>query len=318
MMKPLSINLTDTLTAIRQRAVEIAGSGWPELGNFIEASLPNPLDPMVLIPVATGVACGGALPPLTHVAAVILLFGVAYHAVDDCIDQDNPNALHHSFGVGPAMNYAMALSTVAGRELYRSPIPAHNLNNLLNTYFQSALQVCQGQDYDFSQQIDTLADYEALVNLKTIPAYQFAAAVGASLVAIDRHAVKVCATCGVHLGWMIQILDDIEAFWFPVVENQREIEKMTFAILTGLAMDHPQVEQLRELCQTKPYNRLELCNLLDEMNVRSYLIHQALDHRDQAVAILKNHRFNQEGAAILELCLDWYLAGGKTLLDDAL
>ena len=58
-MNALSIDLTDVLSHIRTRAVAMADGGWPELGALIHSILPDPLNPVVLLSIATGNAVGG-------------------------------------------------------------------------------------------------------------------------------------------------------------------------------------------------------------------------------------------------------------------
>lgn len=158
-------------------------------------------------------------------------------------------------------------------------------------------------------------EYEKVVRLKTVAAYEFAAMAGALAATSERSAIDLCARSGAHLGWMAQILDDIEALWFPI-DADSDGERRTFPVMFALTLDHPNARQLRQRIETQEYDRRQLCRLLDAMDVRSRLLEAALDHRDQALNILRAS-FPPAGAEILGLYLDWLLGDGARLLGDA-
>lgn len=159
----------------------------------------------------------------------------------------------------------------------------------------------------------TLPEYEGIVRLKTVAAYEFATGVGARLATSDSNAADLACQCGTHLGWMIQILDDIEALWFPIQGQDTVIERRTYPVLFGLTMSHPRRPALQQLSELKSFDRVQMCRVLDEMNVRPTLLNLALDHRDKAVQLLEAAP-DPEGSAILRLWLDWLLRDGARLL----
>ncbi|MEO1352867.1 MAG: polyprenyl synthetase family protein, partial [Cyanobacteria bacterium J06635_15] len=285
-MNELSLDLVEILVNIRNQILTITEEEWPELGNLIDSVLPNPLNPMALLPIATGRAVGGNVRDLIPIASAVILFDLSLRIVDDCADQDDSGAIYHAIGIGRAVNYAMALNTIATRELWRVALPADRLSKLLTAYFHSFLQVCRGQDDDLSKRVTTLDSYQEVVRLKTIAAYEFAAAIGAHVGTADSDAISTCSVCGVHLGWMAQILNDIEALWFPKLENHPEIKKMTFPVLLGLSIDHPNAKEIENLYRIQAFDRAHMCALLDEMDVRTRLMNLALDHRDRAIKSL--------------------------------
>lgn len=90
-------------------------------------------------------------------------------------------------------------------------------------------------------------------------------------------------------------------------------ETATFPVLLGLKLDHPNSYLLAKLCQSPQPDQIQICSLLDAMNVRTQLLHLALDHRDKAIASL-NGSLNLEGSELLKIWLDWYLRDGTRLL----
>ncbi|MGB3650973.1 MAG: polyprenyl synthetase family protein [Rivularia sp. (in: cyanobacteria)] len=312
-MKQPSLNLDSTLTEIRRRAIAMAMQDWVQLGSLLDEIIPNPLNPFFLLSIATGKACEGSTKRLIEISAILVILDISLRTLDDCADGDNPNSLDQSIGFGRSINYAIVLQTIATRELLKIAIANHGLQDLIQDYFDSFLQVCKGQDRDMKSNVNSLQEYQELVKLKTIPAYEFATVIGARMGSKDENAIALSAKCGQHLGWMTQILDDIESLWFPVVENSWEVEKKTFPVLLGLNLDHPNAKIIQELFQRKEYDRVRICNLLDDMDVRTRLMNLALDHRDEAIQTLASLP-NQEGQRILKTWLNWYLGDGESLL----
>src|SRR5512144_1696098 len=108
-MSAASFDLQATLADVRARVLSLGREAWPELGATVDAALPDPLDPWVLLPIATGVAAGARMEDLERAAAAISLVELSLRIVDDCADRDNPDALACTVGPGPAMNVALAL-----------------------------------------------------------------------------------------------------------------------------------------------------------------------------------------------------------------
>lgn len=314
-MKQSLLQLSQLLSEIRKQAVEIASQRWPELGIWLSAVLPNPLGVMALLPVVTGVGTGGQLERIIKIAAAIVLIDLSLRIVDDCNDQDNPNALYISLGPGNAMNYAMALNAIAAYEVSKFSIADRHSNSLLDRYFNAFIDVCHGQDLDVNNEVIDLDDYKKLVKLKSIPAYEFSAISGACLSTSEIEVITQCSNCGKHLGWMAQILDDIESLWFPAQETLHETKKKTFPILLGMSIEHNNKNLLIEIVNSKDFDRHKICRILDEMNIRNILVKLALDHRDRGIESL-NDVINHVGKEILENCLAWYLRDGIHLLDD--
>ena len=312
-MNEISIDLVDTLANIRNRAVVMAEVGWSELGTIVSSILPDPLNPMALLPIATGIAAGGDIKGLIPAAAAITLIDSSLRTVDDCMDRDDQDALYKSIGINRAINLAMALNTVATRELTHLHLPPRESERLLDNCFRAFLEVCQGQDKDISMYADTLVEYEEIVRLKTVSAYEFAAVIGALVASSDTNAIEMCSKCGIHLGWMAQIMNDIEDLWFSVDRGNLSFKHFTFPLLYGLSMENPHTTELRQLCSDNNYDEDRIRILLDEMNVRRELMTLALDHRYHALAAL-GPPLHPDGLAIVQIWLDWLFRDGDYFL----
>ncbi|MCH9639288.1 MAG: polyprenyl synthetase family protein [Betaproteobacteria bacterium] len=301
------IDLIEVLADIRARVLALGEAAWPELSYLIERSLPNPLPPMSLLPIVASEAIGIRTDKVIEVAAHIVLLDIALRTVDDCADEDNPNALYKFIGIGRAMNLAMALQTIVSNGL-------GCLNSISSEYYMSLLQVCRGQELDMKHAATTMEEYVNIVKLKTVAAYRFSVLAGGLAGTEDKKLLAQCALCGEHLGWMAQILDDIESLWFPAVKNRQMEELFTFPVFYGLEKTHPAAAELKVYMDNAHMDRSEICALLDDMNIRQELMTLALDHRDMAYQVL-GKPFCQEGVVTLKILLDWLLRDGARLLE---
>ena len=300
--------MKEILESIRKRVIELVEiEDNAQLSVIVDKNLPNPLPSMVLLPFASGKALGVKTSELTETAAYIILFDMALRIVDDCADQDNPYALYKAIGVGRAMNLAMLLTAISSQGFSA-------VNALRAGYHSSLKQVCIGQEYDMSRSPIDLSDYSRIVSLKTIAAYRYAFLSGVLLHAKDDNTLDIMTKCGEHLGWMAQILDDIEALWYPLANNPIE-EIYTFPVFYGLEKDHDRTKELKALLQESKSSREDVCFLLDQMNVRNELMGIALNHRDEALRLL-GEPFAPEGATILKTILDWFLRDAHKLLEN--
>lgn len=329
-MNRAKIDVAALLAEIRGLAVEQAARAWPQLGALVDGALSLPLGPFALLPVCTGIACGASLDLLKPAAACVSLAALALRIVDDCADGDNPHALYVDNGLGRTVNAAAALSMVALQELTQLPFPVPQTPHsppqsypvlpmsVGDAYLQAFLQVCAGQDGDLRAEVQTLEEYCALVEAKTVAAYRFAAWLGGRCAGSEESVLLRAATCGMHLGWMMQMLDDIEALWFPGGPSDLALGRLTFPPLYGLTMshgtvDHTAVDELAALCQAPPFAEARIRQLLDEMGVRPLLMSHALDHRDAALASLASPLLPL-GRDLLQHWLNWVLRDGERLL----
>ena len=152
-MTEISFPLNEALAEIRARCLALAQREWAELGDLVDSILPDPLDPIALVPLATGRAVGAELQDLERAAVPLVLENTALRIVDDCADQDDPDALYTSIGLGRAMNAALALHTISAREFSRMPLLQ---DEGLAAYYRAFLRVCRGQDRDMDERADSL------------------------------------------------------------------------------------------------------------------------------------------------------------------
>lgn len=307
------LNLKNTLNDIRNYSIKLVKENWSEL-DFVDYLVPNPMDPMALLPVVTGSSYGAKPDDIIPVASTVVLAGIALRIFDDCADKDSKNALYLSTGIGRAIHIATGVSMIATKSIQQMSIPNDRRNNFVNDYFHTFLQVCKGQDQDINRIASTLSEYQQVVQEKTVAAYEFAAIAGTYVATSDAYAMTRSKECGAHLGWIQQILDDMEALWFPEEsDGNGNEEHNTFPVLYGLSLKNPHTANLQLLASSKERDSEKICAVLDKMDVRSKLMTMALNHRDNALSILDStpHPKYRE---ILQHLLDWQFRDGDRLL----
>lgn len=303
----------DILHAIRLRVITLASDVDIALGELMSTTLPDPLPPVATLPVATGYACGGSTEHLIPITSAIVAVAFALRTLDDIADQDNPSALYQQIGIGRAANFSAALITLASREIGLLSKASPDSDLMTRDYFDALLRVCKGQDRDIRREVRSLAAYEEVVELKTVAAYELAAVTGANAVTADAKAIERCRVCGRHIGWAQQILDDIEAFWFPDNAKDPGHEQYTYPVLLGMEHGCKTSETLSKLCAQKYRDDMAIRQLLDSHDVRGRLMMRALDHRDKALEALEVP-LKLEGHQLLKLWFDWLFRDGERLL----
>jgi len=304
---PAIDRLAAALDQVRVHAASSAAGRWPELASVLGDWLPRPTDPQIALPLATAVAVGGELDDAVPFAAAWALICFSVRMLDDCADQDNPRALHLQLGIPRAFNLGTGGLLHAGAVIARLPAAPDRVADVLRRYLDAAVQACAGQDRDIAAPAASLDGYLQLIEDKTASAFAFAAWAAARLHTEAAPALRAAEACGRHIGRMLQILDDLEACWFPIGLSDLGQGKRTLPAFFGLAqVDHPaQPELARILASSVPWaEERRVIEILDAMDVRRRVIWAAVKERDLARTAIAELAV-PDGAAILDAYLDW-------------
>jgi geranylgeranyl pyrophosphate synthase len=315
-MASITDRLAATLDRVRAAAVESAAARWPELRELLAVWLPRPTDPQIALPLAAAVAVGAELEDAVPFAAAWAIVTWSVRVLDDCADQDNPRALHLHIGLPRAANLGAGGLLHAGAVLGRLPGEPARVADVLRGYHDAAVQACGGQDRDIAAPPASLEAYLALVEDKTACAFAFAAWGAARLHTDDEAHLRAARACGRHVGIMLQILDDLEACWFPLGGSDLAMGKRTLPLFFGLAQaDHPDRPELaRLLASAVPWaEERRVLEILDAMEIRRRLVWAALEERDRARAAIAALPHG-DGAALLDVFLDWSFRDAEQML----
>lgn len=149
---------------------------------------------------------------------------------------------------------------LAWRYFLRQPHP--HLQEILNCFNETGIQVCEGQQYDmnFEHQTNvTIADYLMMIRLKTAVLLAGALKIGALYANAPAADVENLYQFGIHLGLAFQLQDDlldgygdVAVFGKKTGQDIRD-NKKTYLILKALELATPrQKEELEHLFATTP------------------------------------------------------------------
>lgn len=291
------------LGAIRRGLVERGPPSWPDLGRRLDGLLPNPLPAYALLPVATCRAAGGTLDDVLPVARAWVLTATSIRILDDCADRDERGALHEQIGVGAAANLAVAFLMHGAAQLEEIPDPDAR-RAVVADFHRAFLQTCRGQSRDIEGRADSLDDYLRLVEHKTGCGFAFAGSAGVRVVSERQPWVSAGAACGYHIGFLLQLLDDLEACTLAGGRSDLARGKPGFPVWFALAR-HPSSRPVLEGCLRGPVSPREEAAILawlESVDIRRYVVWSALEERDLARASLSALP-DPSGLALLDVYL---------------
>lgn len=188
---------------------------------------------------------------------------------DDIMDNSplrrNSPTVHEKWSDNTAILSGDAMLIQAYQLLAQSP--ATSLNKVLAVFNQTAIEVCEGQQYDmdFETRTDvTESEYLEMIRLKTAVLLGASLKIGAIIGGSSKQQAMDIYDFGVNLGICFQLQDD----WLDVFGNQEAFgkpiggdilnNKKTFLLIH--ALNHLQADDLKELIdwtKRKEFNEKE-------------------------------------------------------------
>lgn len=145
--------------------------------------------------------------------------------------------------------------------------PHTQLQNILNCFNETAIEVCEGQQYDMNfekQQNTSIGDYMMMIRLKTAVLLAGALKIGALYANAPEKDVNHLYEFGIHLGLAFQLQDDLldaygdVAVFGKMTGQDIRDNKKTYLILKALELGNDeQQNELRELFASTPENSEE-------------------------------------------------------------
>ena len=142
--------------------------------------------------------------------------------------------------------------------------PRENLQAILECFNETAIEVCEGQQYDmdFEQRDEVaIAEYMMMIRKKTAVLLAGAMKIGAMYAGANKEDLCHIYDCGINMGLAFQIQDDLldayadqNTFGKPVGQDIRD-HKKTYMILRALELSAPQERDgLKKLYNTPIHN----------------------------------------------------------------
>ena len=262
---------------------------WPAFSHVLERQWANAeaegragID---LFPLAACLAAGGTVQQALPVAASWSLYLLAGRIFDDLVDDDGDD---RSLFVGddPPSPLSACLFAVnaATSALSHLDDPAA-YRDIATAFSRIAALAVKSENVQPPLSSVSVESYFETIAAKTGGVFAMAAWAGGRLATADIEMLNALHEYGLHVGMMIQILDDCVDLKTDLMN-----QVWTLPLIYGLSQtDHPRYEQLtRLIAQQRP--TLEwadrVADTLVGMNAVSWCYHLGEVHRQQAVAAI--------------------------------
>jgi geranylgeranyl pyrophosphate synthase len=281
--------LTACYPLIRARMTEITPEGWPDLAREIARHVTLfSFPPAVLLPITTCAAAGGPPRRAVSSAAAIGFILLCARWLDDGVDRDRPDGLWST--VGPARNtlFGATALALAFQAVASDPGTRRESTEALARY---SVAMAQGQDIDLTGKARSFDEYWDLMRGKTGAGFALACEMGAIAAEAQPVIARALGDFGMHLGILLQILDDLEGCFRPSGLSDLRQGKITLPVVYGLTIEHSRRSELEDLVASGALNQhaARATEILESAGAREYATWAALEERKRAAALLEQH-----------------------------
>jgi geranylgeranyl diphosphate synthase type II len=240
---------------------------------------------------------GGNVKDVLPQAAGIEIFHNFTLLHDDVMDNAEKRrgqpTVHKKWNSGAAILSGDAMLVLAYE--YIADAPPGKVPKLLRSFNNTALGVCEGQQYDmdFESRWDvTLAEYFTMIRLKTAVLLAGALETGAIMADTPEAAREALYSYGINIGIAFQLQDDLldlygneETFGKKIGSDIIE-KKKTFLYLRALELlsDGAQQEELMRALQSS--NIEEVKRIYDSLDIRQHCEAAIKNHYNKALETL--------------------------------
>jgi geranylgeranyl pyrophosphate synthase len=158
-------------------------------------------------------AAGGEFDRAEEFTQAWVLFYAGAGILDKIEDRDPPDAWWAEVGEGAAINAASGLYFTASlllNHLHRRKETCELAGEIIEDFYQTLLKMSSGQHRDLITPEPTLEEYWEIVTVKSGEFFSLACRCGARLATRESSRVQCYSNFGLHLGILLQILDDLE------------------------------------------------------------------------------------------------------------
>lgn len=279
--------LTALYPAIRARMEGLALEAWPDLTREIERHVTRfDLPPAALLPIATCAAAGGSPRSAVGASAALGFVLLAARWLDDAADRDRADGLWATIGSARCTLFGVSAQSLAFQALASDRELPRESATRLASYM---LWMAKGQDSDLAGRVESLEDYWQLMRGKTGAGFALACELGALSARTDRASTETLARFGLHLGLLLQVLDDLEGCFRPVGTGDLRQGKVTLPVVYAMVVVHPRQRELLDLVHggNLALEAERALAIVEAAGAREYLVWAALEERKQALALLE-------------------------------
>lgn len=271
------------------------------------------LRPTLLL--ATNQMMGGDLRQATDAAIGIEIFHNFTLLHDDVMDRSplrrGQATVWTRWNENTAILSGDTMFAVAWRYFLKQPLP--NLLTILNCFNETAIEVCEGQQFDMnfeSQSSIPIDDYMMMIRKKTAVLLAGAMKLGGLYANANPLDLDHLYRCGIAMGLAFQIQDDLldaygdaTTFGKPTAQDIRD-HKKTYIILKAVELtDHDQRQKLIKLYNTPTHTDDTIAQILDiyrQLNVKQLTEERISQLLTQAESELANIAVPEENKQPLQ------------------
>ena len=187
------------------------------------------------------------------------------------------------------------------------------LREVLNLFNETAIYVCEGQQLDMnfeSQKLVTIADYLAMITLKTAVLLAASLQIGAMIAGADRADAERLYNFGKYLGIAFQLQDDILDVYGDKDKFGKQVggdiisNKKTYLLLKAFELADTETSiSLNELLTDKsllPEEKVEAVTAVyDRLKVKDFAKAEMLSHYQRAMQEMEAIRLPKERKSVL-------------------
>ena len=257
--------------------------------------------PLLLL--AANDLCGGNLEQASDAAIGIEVFHNFTLLHDDLMDRSplrrGQPTVYRKWNENTAVLSGDTMFALAWQHLLRRPHT--RLQDILQTFNRTAIEVCEGQQYDMDFETRTdvsLDDYLHMIRLKTAVLLACALKLGALYAQAPDKEVETLYQIGLNLGLAFQLQDDLLDAYGDTSTFGKQTgtdisdNKKTYLLLRALeAGDAEQRATLRKLFSCTPQDPepkvATVLDIYDRLHIRPHTEQAIASYIDQAHALLR-------------------------------
>ena len=283
-------------------------NAWPGYVNFARLALSFNQEPgepakrsssrWALLPGLCCQAAGGDPHWADDIAAAWLMFYLAADLMDSVEDQDEPDAWWADYGPAAAINAATGHFFAASRSLnrlYQCKETASCACELIEDFHTSFIRMCGGQYLDMTIPEPSLEQYWMIAECKSGTFFSLACRSGARIAIDDRDRLRNFGSFGNHLGFLIQVLDDLDDLHGLSVAVQSKKSSGLFHSLPVVyaleVIPRAKRGRLREClleASRSVQSAQEAYDILEKSGVVLYIMTEIEQHKKKAIECLES------------------------------
>lgn len=239
-------------------------------------------------PILTLMSCelfGGDYKNALNAALGIEIFHNFTLLHDDMMDSSETRrgfpTVHIKWDPNIALLSGDAMSVISYKYIASSPV---NTNKIIKTFSDTALSICEGQQYDMDfEKVNNIDEkqYLNMINLKTAVLIACSLKVGALTAEADKKDCENIYKFGQNLGLAFQLQDDLLDVYGDIKKTGKNIgddiisNKKTFLLINALKeAEGTQRKELNRLLSLEKFDNTEKIKavkaIFDEINVKEY------------------------------------------------